>query len=104
VFTLDAIQTTDSLFTQSLEDLRLAERIEHALHATGYIALRDIEIFVNARIVHLVGRVHCYHMKQVAQVTVYVSILAQHFLTSGLPISAKSGSSGRSPLDLMRMI
>ena len=70
MFTLDAIQTTDSLFTQSLEDLRLAERIERALHATGYSALRDIEIFVNARIVHLVGQVHCYHMKQVAQVTV----------------------------------
>jgi len=34
----------------------------------------------------------------------YVSILAQHFLTSGLPISAKSGSFDRSPLDLMRMI
>jgi len=34
----------------------------------------------------------------------YVSILAQHFLTSGLPNSAKSGSYDRSPLDLMRMI
>ena len=65
----DAFQTTASLLTQSLEDLRLAERIERALHATGYSALRDIEIFVNARIVHLVGRVHSYHMKQIAQVT-----------------------------------
>ena len=64
-----AIQTTASLLTQSLEDLRLAERIERALHATGYSALRDIEVFVNARIVHLVGRVPSYYMKQTAQVT-----------------------------------
>ena len=65
----DAFQTTASLLTQSLEDLRLAERIERALHATGYSVLRDIKVFVNARIVRLVGRVPSYHMKQIAQVT-----------------------------------
>ena len=63
----DAIQTTASLLTQSLEDRRLAERIEYALHATGYSALRDIEVFVNARVVRLVGRVPSYHLKQMAQ-------------------------------------
>jgi osmotically-inducible protein OsmY len=61
---MDAIQTTESL-----EDLRLAERIELAFHATGYSVLRDIEVFVNARIVRLVGRVPSYHMKQIAQET-----------------------------------
>ena len=60
----DAIQTT-----QSLEDLRLAERIERAFHAAGYSVLRDIEVFVNARIGRLVGQVPSYHMKQIAQVT-----------------------------------
>ena len=54
---------------QSLEFLRLAERIERALHATGYGALRDVEVVVNARIVRLVGRVSSYYLKQLAQVT-----------------------------------
>ena len=63
------IQTTASLLARSLEGRRLAERIERALHATGYSALRDIKVFVNARIVHLVGRVPSYYLKQLAQVT-----------------------------------
>jgi osmotically-inducible protein OsmY len=65
----DACQTTASLLTQRLEDLRLAERVERALHATGYNVLREIKVFVNARIVFLAGRVPSYHMKQVAQAT-----------------------------------
>ena len=60
---------TARLTTEILEDIRLAERIERALHATGYGVLRDIEVFVNARIVQLVGRVPSYYLKQVAQVT-----------------------------------
>jgi osmotically-inducible protein OsmY len=35
----------------------------------GYGVLREIKVFVNARIVRLVGRVPSYHMKQIAQVT-----------------------------------
>jgi osmotically-inducible protein OsmY len=66
---MDAIQATASLLTRSLEGRRLAERIERALHATGYSALRDIEVSVNARIVHLVGRVPSYYLKQLAQAT-----------------------------------
>ena len=61
-FTLTAL-------TQSLELLRLAERIERALHTSGYGALRDVEVVVNARIVRLVGRVPSYYLKQLAQVT-----------------------------------
>ena len=65
----DAHQTTASLLTQNVEDLRLAARIGHALHASGYGVLRDIEVFVNARIVYLVGRVPSNYLKQMAQVT-----------------------------------
>jgi osmotically-inducible protein OsmY len=65
----DALQTTASPRTQSLEDRCLAERIERALHAKGYSVLRGIEVSVNARIVRLVGRVPSYYMKQIAQVT-----------------------------------
>jgi osmotically-inducible protein OsmY len=65
----DALQSAASLLTQNLEDLRLAERVERALHATGYDVLREIEVSVNARIIHLVGRVPSFHLKQVAQAT-----------------------------------
>lgn len=56
------------LLTQSLEDHRLAGRIERALRASGYGALRTVRVSVNARVVILVGRVPSYYMKQVAQV------------------------------------
>jgi osmotically-inducible protein OsmY len=65
----DDLERTARLTTEILEDIRLAERIERALHATGYGVLRDIEVFVNARIVQLVGRVPSYYLKQIAQVT-----------------------------------
>jgi hypothetical protein len=53
----DAPQGASRLLTQSLEDLRLAERIERALGATGYGPLRVVVVSVSARIVHLAGRV-----------------------------------------------
>jgi osmotically-inducible protein OsmY len=66
----EASQTTASLLALSLdEDLRLAERIKCALHATGYGALRVVEVSVTTRIVILVGIVPSYHLKQVAQAT-----------------------------------
>lgn len=65
----DALQTTASILAQSLDDVRLAEHIQRALHAKGYSALRDIEVFVSDRIVHLVGRVPTYYLKQIAQQT-----------------------------------
>ncbi len=49
------------------EDLRLAERVERALHGTGYGPLRNVRAAVLARVVTLVGRVPSYHLKQVAQ-------------------------------------
>ena len=53
----DALQATAPLLTQSLEDHRLAERVERALRATGYGALRTVRVSVNARVVILGGRV-----------------------------------------------
>jgi osmotically-inducible protein OsmY len=66
---MNAVQTTDQLLRQSLEDLCLAERVERALRATGYLPLRDIEVVVYARLVILIGRVSSYYLKQVAQTT-----------------------------------
>ncbi|HEY7422952.1 MAG TPA: BON domain-containing protein [Gemmataceae bacterium] len=66
----DALQATAQLLTQSLEALRLAERVERALCATGYGPLRRIEVAVHARLVILAGRVPSYYLKQVAQATV----------------------------------
>ena len=64
-----APQATAPLLTQSLEDHRLAERVERALRATGYGALRTVRVSVNARVVILGGRVSSYYLKQLAQAT-----------------------------------
>jgi osmotically-inducible protein OsmY len=65
----DELEKTVRLTAEILEDLRLADQILRALHATGYRALRNIKVSVVARIVRLVGRVPSYHLKQVAQAT-----------------------------------
>jgi osmotically-inducible protein OsmY len=67
---VDAVQATTQLLAQSLEDLRLAECVERALRATGYMPLRGIEVTAHARLVILAGRVPSYYLKQVAQTTV----------------------------------
>ena len=66
---IHAPQGTDRLQTQSLEDHRLAERVERALRATGYGAMRAVRVSVNARVVLLGGRVPSYYLKQLAQAT-----------------------------------
>jgi osmotically-inducible protein OsmY len=81
----DSLDTNVSLLAQSLEDLRLAERVGHALHATGYGALRAIEVSVTARIVRLVGRVPSYHLKQIAQVTAQ-AVPGAHEVHNGLDV------------------
>jgi hypothetical protein len=48
--------------------LSLAERVERALRANGYPALRTIEVSVEGCRVVLKGRVPSYYMKQMAQV------------------------------------
>ena len=65
----DELEKTVRLTVEIIEDLRLADQILHALHATGYRALRNIKVSVVARIVRLVGQVPSFHLKQVAQAT-----------------------------------
>jgi osmotically-inducible protein OsmY len=65
----DALQATARLLAQGLEDLRLAESVDHALRATGYPPLRAIEVTVQAKLVILGGRIPSYYLKQVAQTT-----------------------------------
>jgi hypothetical protein len=55
------------LVAQSLLYLCLAERIEGALRATGYPALRVVDVTVADQLVILDGRVPSYYMKQLAQ-------------------------------------
>jgi osmotically-inducible protein OsmY len=56
-----------SLIVQTRRSVSLAERVERALRATGYPALRTIEVSVHCRRVVLKGRVPSYYMKQMAQ-------------------------------------
>jgi osmotically-inducible protein OsmY len=79
------LQMAAPLLTGNLEDLRLAERIERALRATGYGTLRAIEVSVNARIVHLAGRVPSYYLKQIAQATA-LAVPGAHQIHNGLDV------------------
>jgi osmotically-inducible protein OsmY len=63
---------------QGREDFFLAERVERALCATGYGALRDIDVTVYARLIILDGRVPSYYLKQVAQATALAVPGARH--------------------------
>ena len=81
----DALQMTASFMKQSLEDRRLAERVERALRATGYGALRGVEVSVNARVVVLLGRVPSYYLKQIAQATA-LAIPGTHQLHNDLDV------------------
>jgi osmotically-inducible protein OsmY len=49
---------------------RLSEQIIRVLRATGYLPLRDLEIFAAEGFVILRGRVPSYYLKQVAQAAV----------------------------------
>jgi osmotically-inducible protein OsmY len=66
------------LLRQRQEDLCLAERVERALRATGYGALRGIAVTAHARFVILGGRVPSYYLKQVAQATALAVPGARH--------------------------
>jgi len=50
-----------------LEDLRVAERVERGLRATGQMALRVVQVSVCRRVVILRGQVPSYYLKQAAQ-------------------------------------
>jgi len=49
---------------------RLSEQIIQVLRGTGYLSLRDLDIFAAEGFVILRGRVPSYYLKQVAQATV----------------------------------
>jgi osmotically-inducible protein OsmY len=85
----DALQTTAPLRTQSLEDLRLAERIERALRATGYGALRAVEVSVKTRVVILLGQVPSYYLKQIAQATAQ-AVPGAHQIHNGLDVGSSN--------------
>jgi hypothetical protein len=57
------------LFARNPDDVHLAECIGDALRATGYGALRAVDVTVEGPIVYLVGRVPSYYLKQIAQET-----------------------------------
>ncbi len=63
----DAVRAAALLSWPSPEDLRLAQRVAHALRGTGYGPLRGVEVTVHERVVTLGGRVPSFHLKQVAQ-------------------------------------
>jgi osmotically-inducible protein OsmY len=67
-------QRRRSGYMQAPRCLSLAERVERALRANGYPALRTIEVSVEDRRVVLKGRIPSYYVKQMAQaVTLAVS-------------------------------
>jgi osmotically-inducible protein OsmY len=63
----DGRASARSLGGRSRTEPSLAERVERALRATGYPALRTIDVSVRGRLVVLQGRVPSYYMKQMAQ-------------------------------------
>jgi osmotically-inducible protein OsmY len=65
----DAARGAALLLRPSREELRLTERVERALRATGYGPLRGVAVAVRARLVILGGRVPSYYLKQIAQTT-----------------------------------
>jgi osmotically-inducible protein OsmY len=70
-------------------EVRLAERVERALRATGYGPLRGIEVTVRARLVILGGRVPSYHLKQVAQ-TAALAVPGAHQVRNELAVGRPS--------------
>jgi osmotically-inducible protein OsmY len=66
----EALRLAAALLAQSVEDLRLAERVQRALRSTGYRELRDTDVTVQTRVVTLTGRVSSYFLKQLAQTAV----------------------------------
>jgi osmotically-inducible protein OsmY len=71
-------QSATLVWQQSREDFFLAERVERALRASGYRALRDVDVTVHARLIILDGRVPSYYLKQVAQATALAVPGARH--------------------------
>lgn len=54
----------------SRPDKRLAEKIDKAVRATGYLSLRGLNVIVVERLVVLRGKLPSYYMKQVVHAAV----------------------------------
>lgn len=67
------------------DDERLTERVEGALRATGYGALRAVAVHATAGVVWLRGRVSSYYLKQVAQATA-LAVPGTHEIYNGLEV------------------
>lgn len=91
-----ADQETDisQVRSQRLEDLRLAERIERALRATGHRSLRAVAVAVCARVVILGGRVPSYYLKQLAQATA-LAVPGAHHIRNDLHVVQPTSESAR---------
>jgi osmotically-inducible protein OsmY len=63
----EALRQTARRSAESSGDLRLAERVERAVRATGYPPLRAIEVAACERLIILRGQVPTFYMKQMAQ-------------------------------------
>ena len=61
------IEATAIHVAEILEDLRVAERVERSLRATGHMPLRVVQVSVCGRVVILQGQVPSYNLKQAAQ-------------------------------------
>lgn len=80
------MQVTAFLVAQSVEDLRLAERVEQALWATAYKPLRGVEISVHSKCVILQGRVPSHYLKQLAQATA-LAVAGTHRVCNDLTVT-----------------
>lgn len=85
----DASRASVRLLMQGSEDLRLAERVERALCATGYGPLRSVEVTVHERLVVLGGRVPSYYLKQLAQTTA-LAVPGTHQVRNDLDVGRPS--------------
>ncbi len=75
----------EEILAAVLEDLHLVKRVECALRATGYGALRYIEVIVQDRVAILKGRVPSYYLKQAAQ-TIAQSVPGIHQIHNDLEV------------------
>jgi osmotically-inducible protein OsmY len=64
---LDELSYSSDISVQVAPRSSLVLDVERALRATGYLSLRNLQIFQHGSAVILQGRVPTYHLKQLAQ-------------------------------------
>jgi osmotically-inducible protein OsmY len=68
------------------EDCDLQNRVIRALRATGYPALRDIDVTVSESTVLLAGRTPTYYLKQTAQ-SAAMAVAGQHVVSNEILVT-----------------